>query len=70
MYLSSPPENVTSSQLVFHQMLQDDVDNLLAVLLEFYAENEDNLSRIMDIANEVEVSFLCNNACRFMCIGY
>ena len=56
VYLATPAESATSSQLVFHQMWQNDPDGLLAILLEYYAEAEDNLGRIMDIANEVEVS--------------
>ena len=37
-------------------MWEHDSEGLLAVLLEFYSEAEDNLGRVMDIAYEVEVS--------------
>jgi CCR4-NOT transcription complex subunit 1 len=56
MYLSSSPNDVTSSQLVFHQMLQINPEGLLSVLLEFYGEDENHLGRIMEIALEVQVS--------------
>lgn len=57
VYLATPAAQATSSQLVFHQLWEHDPENLLAVLLEFYGEAEDNLGRIMDIAFEVEVSY-------------
>jgi CCR4-NOT transcription complex subunit 1 len=56
LYLSSTPNTVTSSQLVFHQMWQIDPANLLAVLLEFYSEDENNLGRVVEISLELKVS--------------
>ncbi|GFZ43225.1 hypothetical protein JCM24511_00944, partial [Saitozyma sp. JCM 24511] len=55
LYLSSAPSNVTSSQLVFHQMWQIDPANLLAVLLEFYSEDESNLGRVVEIGLELKI---------------
>lgn len=55
LYLSSPAANVTSSQLVFHQMWQLSQENLLAVLQEFYGEDEVNLGRVIDISLDLKV---------------
>ncbi|WWD18096.1 hypothetical protein CI109_102544 [Kwoniella shandongensis] len=55
-YLAASPANeMTSSSLVFHQMWQINPDNLLSVLLEFYHEDEDNLGRIVEIAQDVKI---------------
>ena len=55
MYLAAPPGNITSSQLVFHQLYQMKPGHLLQILLEFYQEDENHLGRIVDVALEVKV---------------
>ena len=56
MYLSNPFAQIQSSQLVFHTLKRVNLSGLLAVLLEFYQENETNLPRVLEIAQEVKVS--------------
>ena len=58
LYLTSAPSAVTSSQLVFHQMWQTKPDAMLAMLLGCYAEDENNLGRVMDIGFELKVGSL------------
>lgn len=57
LYLSTPPSSITSSQLVFHQMWQQNPDRLLQVLLDFYAEDENHLGRVLEIGMEIKVGF-------------
>ena len=55
-YLSASPNSITSSQLVFHQMYQSNPEVLLSALLMFYAEDENHLGRVVEIAQELRVS--------------
>ena len=58
MYLSSSPTTttITSSQLVFHLLWNQNPEHLMSLLLEFYSEDENHLGRIMDISLELKVS--------------
>ncbi|EIW72732.1 hypothetical protein TREMEDRAFT_72862 [Tremella mesenterica DSM 1558] len=55
LYLSTPPANITASQLVFHQMWQNNPDYLMSILLEYYGEDEHNLSRVVEIGIEIKI---------------
>jgi hypothetical protein len=55
-YLTSPAQNVTSSQMVFHAMWALDQDRVLAMLVEGYQEDEGNLGRAVEIGLELKVS--------------
>ena len=55
-YLAAPAANITSSQLVFHQFHQNDLEGLLRTLVDFYLEDENNLGRVVDIAIDIQVS--------------
>ncbi|WVF70722.1 hypothetical protein IAT40_005515 [Kwoniella sp. CBS 6097] len=55
VYLSSSSNTMTSSALVFQQMWQTHPESLLSVLLEFYTEDENNLGRIFEIAQELKI---------------
>lgn len=59
LYLSSPPANITSSQLVFHSMMQHNPEGLLALLAEYYGEDGNNLGRVVEIGLELKVGFAC-----------
>ncbi|KAK4684746.1 CCR4-NOT transcription complex subunit 1, partial [Tremellales sp. Uapishka_1] len=54
VYLASASNTVTSSQLVFQQMWQVNPDGLLAVLNEFYGEDENNLGRVVEIGMDLK----------------
>jgi CCR4-NOT transcription complex subunit 1 len=57
MYLSSTTSSdVTSRQLVFHQLYTNDPARLLQILSDFYNEDQSNLGLIIDIGLEVQVS--------------
>lgn len=55
-YMSTPPANITSSQLVFHQLRQGNMEGLVQNLIDFYHEDENNLGRVVEIAMDVQVS--------------
>ena len=55
-YLTASPSSITSSQLVFHQMYNSNPEGLLSALLTFYAEDENRLGRVVEIAHELNVS--------------
>lgn len=57
LYLSNPASDLASWHLVFHQMWQQNPDGLLAVLLEFYGEDENNMERVWEIGLELQVYF-------------
>jgi CCR4-NOT transcription complex subunit 1 len=60
-YLSTPAAQIASSQLVFHQLQQNDPERLLQILVDFYLEDENNLGRVVEIAMEAKVSTAATN---------
>lgn len=67
VYLINPPTALASASLVFQQLWELCPDSLMDVLTEFYAEDENNLGKVVEVAWDLQIldKFLASESLHF-----